>query len=99
MSRLTYYVYYRVQAGAAAGTRERVRAAQAELAAALHVPVQLFVKRGEPEVWMEVYEDVTDAIGFERALATAVERHRLLDGLRPGSTRHVECFTVAPECA
>ncbi len=99
MSGLAYYVYYRVQSGADAGTRERVRAAQTELAAAMAVPPRLLVKREEPELWMEVYEGITDSVGFERALAAAVERHRLLDVLQPGSARHVECFTVPPECA
>ena len=98
MSRLAYYVYYRVRADAT-GARERVRAMQAELAATLEVSVRLLVKRGEPELWMEVYEDVADSGDFEQALAAAVERHQLREVLRPDNVRHVECFTVPPECA
>jgi hypothetical protein len=98
MSGFAYYVYYRIRPEVAANARERVRSAQAELAAARGVCARLLVKRGEPELWMEVYDGVSDTLAFEQALAAAVERHHLLDALRPGTARHVECFGE-PRCA
>lgn len=98
MPELAYYVYYRVAPGIDATARSRVRAAQADVTAALPVLARLLTKRGEPDLWMEVYEGVADAECFERALAAAVERHRLTRLLRPGTERKIECFTVPP-CA
>jgi len=49
-------------------------------------------KHQEPLLWMEVYEDVGDAAGFERALTEAVGKFRLHQFLVPGSKRAVECF-------
>jgi hypothetical protein len=52
----------------------------------------LMVKRGEPSLWMEIYEDVPDADAFERALATCVDELQLERLLAEGSRRHLECF-------
>jgi hypothetical protein len=98
VTRLCYYVYYRVAPGVDVAARDRVRAAQAEIRAALAIAVRLLTKRDEPELWMEVYEGVTDADGFERMLAASVERHALAQLLRPGTVRKTECFVV-PACA
>lgn len=98
MAELAYYVYYRVASGAGARARDRVRAAQADVAAALPVSARLLEKRGEPDLWMEVYEGIADAERFERALAAAAERHGLPLLVRPGTERKTECFTVPP-CA
>lgn len=87
-----YYVYYRVAAERAAGLEPRVRAMQAALATETGIAGRLMVKRGEPLLWMEVYEGVADAGGFEQALARLVEAHRLADALQPGSQRRTECF-------
>jgi Domain of unknown function (DUF4936) len=96
VTQLAYYVYYRIAPGVDAG--DRVRAAQAEVVAAMPSSARLLIKRGEPDLWMEVYEGVTDADRFERLLAAAVERHGLAQLTRPGSARKIECFVV-PECA
>jgi hypothetical protein len=98
VAQLAYYVYYRVAPGADASARDRVHAAQAEVAAATGISVRLLAKRDEPDLWMEVYEGVTDGEAFERALAVSVARHELDRLARPGAARKVECFVV-PECA
>jgi hypothetical protein len=93
-----YYVYYRVIEGEDVGMATAVRAAQAEITATIGIAARLLARRDEPDLWMEVYEGVTDADGFERALAACVERHELAKLARPGTVRTTECFVV-PECA
>jgi hypothetical protein len=46
--------------------------------------------------WMEVYEAVSDAPRFERALGSAVERFALARLLGAGAERHVERFVAVP---
>lgn len=92
MSSLSYYIYYRVDPARAAELEPRVRAMQASLDCKIGVAGRLLKKRDEPQVWMEIYEEVEDATAFERALAEAVERERLADFLQPGSGRSSECF-------
>ena len=98
MAQLAYYIYYRVAPGTAAAARDRVRAAQADIATAMPVSARLLEKRDEPELWMEVYEGISDADGFERALTAAVQKHDLARLVRPGTARKIECFVVLP-CA
>ena len=52
-------------------------------------------KRGEPMLWMEIYENIPDAGPFEHALQAAVHALRIDELLATGSERHLECF----ECA
>lgn len=87
-----YYIYYRVAAAHAAALEPRVRAMQAVLAAETGVAGRLMKKRGEPLLWMEVYEDVADAAGFEAALERLAAAHRVSEALQPGAGRHTECF-------
>ena len=98
MPKFAYYIYYRVVPGAAVAARDRVRAAQADIATALPVCARLLEKHEEPDLWMEVYEGIDDAGAFERALLAAVERHDLHRLLLPGASRKIECFVVPP-CA
>ncbi len=70
----------------------RWRRLQAKLAAAIGVRGRLMTKRGEPNLWMEVYEAVSDPARFEHALHDAVQELEIVELLAPGSLRHVECF-------
>jgi len=87
-----YYIYYRVAPEHAASLEARVRAMQAALAAKTGIAGRLLEKRGEPLLWMEVYEDLADGERFEQALSRLVTEHGLTDGLLPGSQRKTECF-------
>ena len=88
----SYFIYYRVARGREPLAREQVARLQAKLAAAIGVRGRLMTKRGEPNLWMEVYEAVSDATGFEHALDVAVQELQLVQLLATGSLRHVECF-------
>ena len=89
---VSFYVYYRVAAGQETLARHRVDALQNQLVESTGVRGRLMVKRGEPSLWMEVYERVPDPAAFERALETAVSEGRLERVLAVGARRHVECF-------
>jgi Domain of unknown function (DUF4936) len=88
----SYFIYYRVAPGREPLAGEQVRRLQATLAAATGVRCRLMTKRGEPNLWMEVYEAVSDSAAFEQALDNAVQELQLVQLLAPGSLRHVECF-------
>lgn len=95
----SYYIYYRV-AASAAPARETVSAMQAALAQEAGVTGRLLRRADDPDTWMEVYEDVADPDGFERALASAVDRFGVRSLLAAGAERHVERFTADwQECA
>ena len=87
-----YYVYYRVQPQHDADAHARVQALFARVAAGCGIAGRLLRKRGEPDLWMEVYEAVADEAGFESALARAGSEVRIDEVLVPGSPRKVECF-------
>ena len=91
-ARLGYYIYYRVAPEHAAGLEARVRTLQSALAAETTIAGRLMKKRGEPLLWMEVYEGVGDAAGFEQALERLAQEHRVAEALQPGSQRRTECF-------
>ncbi len=89
----SYYIYYRVADAAAAATL--VRDLQSALRAETGVVGRVLKKRGEAGLWMEVYEDVGDAAGFERVLSQLVARLEFQRVLAPGATRKLECFEPA----
>ena len=88
----SYFIYYRVAPGRESLAREQVGRMQAKLVAAIGVRGRVMTKRGEPNLWMEVYEAVTDSARFEHALGNAAQELQLVQLLAPGSLRHIECF-------
>lgn len=92
---LGYYVYYRVAPEAAGELERRVRRMQAALAGETGIGGRLMKKRGEPLLWMEIYEGVSAAAPFEGALERLTASHGLAEGLRAGSQRMTECFVDA----
>lgn len=88
----SFYIYYRVDPAKAAECEPRVR----ELFAAMHkatgVSGQLLKKRGESNLWMEVYLGVQDDAKFEWELADVAGRLKFQELLQDGTTRHMECF-------
>jgi hypothetical protein len=88
----SYYVYYRIADGEEPVARECAQRLLDQIAESIGVRGRLMVKRGEPNLWMEIYEDVPDAEAFERVLATCVDELQLARMLAEGSRRHLECF-------
>ena len=88
----SYYIYYRVQPEKAAACGPVVRELMAAVGKATGVHGRLLTKRGEPHLWMEIYENVADGAKFEWELADAAGRMGIQAYLLPGSGRHLECF-------
>jgi hypothetical protein len=87
-----YYIYYTVTPRVAESLRTVVAAMQREIAARTGVSWRLLCGRDNPETWMEVYENVTDAQTFDTALATALQHVRFTELLGPTAHRSVEIF-------
>jgi hypothetical protein len=94
---LSYYVYYRIEPRREADARARAEALLAAVAHEHGVPGRLLRKRDEPALWMEVYEGVSDAAGFEAALERACAASGIVEVLLQGSVRRTECFQT--QCA
>jgi hypothetical protein len=84
-----YYIWYRVSRDDR-DTETAIRSMMARLACRTGIPGRLMKKRGEPDLWMEIYQDIADADLLARRLAQAVDEfdvEMFIDG-----ARHTECF-------
>ena len=88
----SYYIYYRVAPDKAEGCAPKINELFAAVKQATGVAGRLLKKRGEPLLWMEIYENVSDDATFEWELAEIADRLKIKDHLVPDTTRHVECF-------
>jgi len=88
-----YYIWYRVT-GDPAAARAAVAALLRDVLGATGIAGRVLVRRDDATTWMEVYEDVADVEGFDRALAAGVAHHAVA-GYAEGRTRHTEAFVVA----
>ena len=91
----SFYIYYRVDPAKAGACAPRVRELFRLVRQVTGVTGRLMTKRGETNLWMEVYEGVTDDAKFEWELADAAGRLEIQEFLQSGSGRHVECFKDA----
>lgn len=89
-----YYVYYRVDPDKAEECESKIRQLLEAMKEATGVAGRLMKKRGEPFLWMEVYENVDDEARFEWELADAAGRLKIQDYLQHNTSRHVECFKI-----
>ena len=88
----SFYIYYRVGPEKAAVCALRIRELLAAVRKATGIQGRLMSKRDEPNLWMEVYENVADDAKFEWELAEAAGRLKVQEFLQPGGQRHLECF-------
>ncbi len=88
----SYYIYYRVEPDQADACEQKIKELLAAVKDATGVAGRMLKKRGEPLLWMEIYENVIDAEAFELGLAHAAARIGVLAYLQPDSGRHTECF-------
>lgn len=86
----SYYIYYRVVKPDEAAVV--VHTLQSAIRDRLGIAGRVLIKRGEPSVWMEVYEGISDTAEFEAVLARLVEGAGFDGVLAAGSTRKSECF-------
>lgn len=89
---LSYYIYYRVQPEKAAACERAVQAVLSSIHTATGISGRRMKKHGEANLWMEVYEGITDEAKFEWELADAAGRLKLQEFLLAGTGRHIECF-------
>lgn len=87
-----YYIYYRVDPEKAEACEATVRELLASVAQATGITGRLLRKRGEPMLWMEIYEPVEDEARFEWELAEIADRLGIQHCLQPNTSRHTECF-------
>ncbi len=87
-----FYVYYRVRPEARDTARALVARLQLDLARATGVEGRTVIRTDEPELWMEIYENVVERGPFEATLARAGAETGLAEHLIRGSGRTVECF-------
>lgn len=90
--KLSYYVYYRVPTENAKRARAAVVTLQRQLTSVTGIGGRLLRRRDDETTWMEIYEGVADAAGFEAELAELVKHHGLAAMLVPGSSRKQEVF-------
>jgi Domain of unknown function (DUF4936) len=86
----SYYIYYRVAQPTQA--QALVRRVQAELKDKTGIDGRLLKKRDDPATWMEIYEGVVDAGGFEQCLGATLQASDFASALETGGARHMECF-------
>ena len=90
--RCSYYIYYRIDPARVAAGEAGIRELLDAMREATGIRGRLLKKRGEPNLWMEIYENVADEAKFEWELAEAVEHLKIQQFLLPGTPRHIECF-------
>ena len=88
---LNYYIYYRIQPEHSAAAEAAVQQIQREIATRCGITGRLLKKRDAPNLWMEIYEQVSSA-AFENALALAENKAGIAALLGGDGTRHRECF-------
>lgn len=88
----SFYIYYRVDPKKADACEPLIVELLAAVRRATGIRGRLLRKRGEPNLWMEVYESIPDDAKFEWELAEIAGRLKIQDFLQSGTTRHVECF-------
>ena len=88
----SYYVYYRVADDAHTLAQQRVAALLEHVRIHGGVRGRLMKKRGEPDLWMEVYDGVADAARFEALLVSGGHELALDEVLMQGWSRRIECF-------
>jgi hypothetical protein len=87
-----YYVYYRVNPEKAAACEPRIRDLLAAVEKVTGIAGRLLKKREEPQLWMEVYENVSDQAHFEWEICDIADKFKVKEFLEPDTTRHCECF-------
>lgn len=87
-----YYIYYRIPVEQTAAIESALQRIQFEIMAQLGISGRLLKKRDDPNLWLEVYENVPENSAFEEVLQQAESQVGFSDLLAPGEIRQLECF-------
>jgi Domain of unknown function (DUF4936) len=91
-----FYIYYRIAERHAAEARTALEGVMDALRKESSVGGRLLCAQDDASLWMEVYENIVEPVGFEAALNALLGRTRFVSWLAPGSERRTERF-VAPD--
>lgn len=89
---LHYYIYFRMSVERTAEIANAVQHIQKTIQSRLGISGRLLKKRDEPNLWMEVYENLPEHTDFEAVLKLAEEHSGIVALLGPQGKRHIECF-------
>lgn len=92
MTKVDYFVYYRIQPERQVELAASLATMHASLHAATGIIGRVRRRLDDPLTWMEIYEGVTDPRLFEVELGLHAMNHGLHDVLEPGGVRHLERF-------
>jgi hypothetical protein len=87
-----FYIYYRIAAAHAADARTALAGVMHALEQQFAVGGRLLCAQDDTALWMEVYENVGEAVCFEAALNKLLGATRFASWMAPGSTRRTERF-------
>ena len=87
-----FYIYYRITPDFADEAKLAIRELQAHLFRETGIQGRLLIKHDDPDLWMEIYEQVLDPQAFQKALSAKADGHQADKWLRPGSARKIEQF-------
>lgn len=87
-----YYVYYRINPQQVDAARAAVDEIFAAVQRLTQVQGRILKKPDEPNLWMEIYENVEATAVFETALREAENHTGILGFLADEGRRHMECF-------
>ena len=87
-----YYIYFRIPAERAAAIETAIHHLQLAIKEQLGINGRLLKKRDEPNLWMEVYENLPEHSGFEDVLERLEAQIGIAELLGANEKRHIECF-------
>ena len=87
-----YYIYYRIDPTQTPAAQAAVQHVFRHVQDTLHIHGVLRRKCGEENLWMEIYEGITDCEKFESILSEAEQQSNVMNTLNTGERRHRECF-------
>jgi hypothetical protein len=99
MGSASLYVYYRVRTVELARARALTALLLDRIDSRFGVRGRVLTRCDEPDLWMEIYDPVSDPTGFRAALDETCAQIDFATVLAPGQLRHCECFVEQPPCA
>jgi len=90
-----FYIYYRIATPHGKEARAALTGVMEALAKEFAVSGRFLRSRDDPDLWMEVYENVREPLRFEAQLSSLLAQTPFAAWLTPGSARRTERFVTA----